>query len=215
MRSILIAILPVLLPLLLPAQPTTSDSVSVTRQCSAIRELVYQASNRHFEEITESEARTSYGHQTIGTWKFATTRYNVNFQWADASVCFIEHNEESTDSFRNDTWQYIAEYKGLQNVLDAERLFRQLNTQIEGCRYPLTDSVEVNFIALPLDKLPPERPAALQIASVYELPLVDFSPKAPSPVNVMVGMEKRQKDYRVSLIVEYKRETGSIARRQE
>lgn len=208
MRSIFLAILPLLLPAVLQAQSLAPDSASVTRQCSAIRELVYQASNRHFEEITVSEARTSYGHQTIGTWKFATTRYNVNFQWTDASTCYLEHNEESTDSFRNDTWQYIAEYKGLQNVLDAERIFRQLNTQIEGCRYPLTDSMDVDFIPLPLDKLPPERPTALQIASVYELPMVDFSPKEPSPVNVMVGMEKRQKDYRVSLIVEYKRESG-------
>jgi hypothetical protein len=207
MRRCVVAILILLLPTILWAQSTV-DSIAVTRQCSAIRELVYQATNKQFEDITETEARASYGHQTLGTWQFATTRYNVNFQWVGATICYIEHNEESTDSFRHDTWQYIAEYKGLQNVLDAQRLYRQLNTQIEGCRYPLTDSVDVNFIPLPLDKLPAERPASLEVACVYELPVAGSSSLDPSPLNVMVGMERRQKDYRVSLIVEYKKEAG-------
>ena len=204
MRSIIIIFLPLLLPVVLQAQLLT-DTSSVTRQCSAIRELVYQATNRQFEDITESEAKTSYGHQTLGTWQFSTTRYNANFQWADASKCYIEYNEESTDSFKNQTWQYIAEYSRLPNVIEAERLYRQLNIQIGGCRYPLTDSVEVDFIPLPLDRLPPERPAALEVASMYELPTAEALAKNQSPINVMVGMEKRQKDYRVSLIVEYRK----------
>lgn len=207
MRSIIIIFLPLLLPCVLQAQLLT-DTSSVTRQCSAIRELVYQATNRQFEDITESEAKTSYGRQTVGTWQFSTTRYNATFQWADASKCYIEYNEESTDSFKNETWQYIAEYSRLTNVIEAERLYRQLNIQIGGCRYPLTDSVEVDFIPLPLDRLPPERPAALEVASVYELPTTETSSNNQSPINVMVGMEKRQKDYRVSLIVEYRKEAG-------
>jgi hypothetical protein len=185
------------------------DTGKVTRQCSAIRELVYQAINQQFKEIIESESRSSYGHQTMGSWKFSTTRYNVNFQWTDASICYLEHSQESTDSFKHDTWQYIAEYRGIKNVLDAEKMYRQLNAQIEGCKYPLSDSVEVNFIPLPIDKLPPERPAALEIASVYELPAYSVSEALPSPINVMVGMERRKQDFRVSLIVEFQQNEES------
>lgn len=203
MRGLIVLIL-LLLRLPLVAQLSMADTAVVTRQCSVIRELVYQAGENHFANILESQIRSSHGHQTVGSWKFATTRYNAAMQWGGATLCYIEHNAESTDSFSNETWQYIAEYSQISTVLDAERLYRQLNVQIKGCRYPLNDSFDVDFIPLPPDQLPLERPAALEVASLYELPTAVTGSDTSAAINVMVGMEKRPKDYRVSLIVEYR-----------
>ena len=57
-------------------------------------------------------------------------------------------------------------------------------------------------VVLPPEKLPAERPSSLEVASLYELPLDDSIQSKNSTISVMVGMEKRAKDYRVSLIVE-------------
>lgn len=175
----------------------------VTRQCSAIRELVYAAWNGKFDLIRAGQLRSSNGYQTGGSWQFSSTRYNTNILWQGADISYIEHYEESTDSTHTDQWQYIAEYSHVPDVLEAERLFMQLNNQIAGCVYPVDDTTELEFIPLPPDKLPLERPSALEIAHLYELPLADSSSATkPATITLMVGMEKRVKDYRVSLIVE-------------
>lgn len=185
------------------AQPSPGENAVITRQCSAIRELVYMAATERFEPIRLEEIRGSSGHQTAGSWKFATTRYNAGLTWQGANTSYLEHYEESTDSTRNDTWQFIAEYSHVPTVLDAEKLFTTLNNEIEGCAYPLNDSTDVAFVPLPADKLPADRPPSLEIAKLYELPLPNATADtAQGAIMVMVGMEKRAKDYRISLIVE-------------
>jgi hypothetical protein len=186
----------------LRAQQPTDDAV-VTKQCSAIRELVYSAWNAQFEPIRSDELRSSNGYQTAGTWQFTTTRFSTTVPWHGANISYIEHYEESTDSIHTDQWQYIAEYSHVPDVLEAERLYQQLNNQISGCPYPLNDTTDLAFIELPPDRLPAERPSSLEIASLYELPMADSSDaRQPAAITLMVGMEKRAKDYRVSLIVE-------------
>jgi len=175
----------------------------VTRQCSAIRELVYAGMHQQFYDIRLHESRTSNGYTKSGNWEFATTRYQTKLAWTDATVSYIEHSEEKMDSSLTNIWQYIAEYSNIANLLEAEKLYRYLNGQIAGCSYPLSDTAEINFRPLPPDKLPKERPAALEIASLYDLPLNDQNPTGlPPPISIMVGMEKRINSYRVTLIVE-------------
>ncbi|MES2774799.1 MAG: hypothetical protein V4722_11480 [Bacteroidota bacterium] len=182
------------------AQDTTSV---VTRQCSAIRELVYAGSHQQFELIRMDETRTSNGFTKSGNWEFSTTRYQTKLPWTDATVSYIEHCEEKLDSVRTNTWQYIAEYSNIPNLLEADKLYRYLNGQISGCSYQLSDTAEINFRPLSADKLPKDRPSALEIASLYDLPSNAADPKnLPPPISVMVGMEKRKNSYRVSLIVE-------------
>lgn len=184
----------------LAAQDTTGV---VTRQCSAIRELVYAGMHHQFELIRMDETRTSNGFTKSGNWEFATTRYQTKLPWTDATTSYIEHNEEKMDSMITNNWQYIAEYSNIPNLLEADRLYRYLNSQIAGCSFPISDSVEINFRALPQDKLPKERPAALEIASLYDLPFNAADPAGlPPPISIMVGMEKRKNSYRISLIVE-------------
>ena len=195
--SILICLL---LQKVLDAQDTTGV---VTRQCSAIRELVYAGMHHQFQLIRMDETRTSNGFTKSGSWEFATTRYQTKLPWADATTSYIEHNEEKIDSIITNNWQYIAEYSNIPNLLEADRLYRYLNSQITGCSFPISDTVEINFRALPQDKLPKERPAALEIASLYDLPFNAADPAGlPPPISIMVGMEKRKNSYRISLIVE-------------
>ncbi|MES2646475.1 MAG: hypothetical protein V4717_06340 [Bacteroidota bacterium] len=185
------------------AQQDHANEEVVTKQCSAIRELVYAAVNGQFEPIKMEQVRGSEGFQTRGTWRFSTTRYNTSMQWQGANTSYLEHFEESTDSSHTNQWQYIAEYSHVPNVLEAERLYRQLNSQVAGCPYVINDSIDLQFIALPPEKLPVERPSSLEIASLYELPLEDsINQNKVAAISVMIGMEKRLKDYRVSLIVE-------------
>ncbi len=179
-----------------------SNDAVVTRQCSAIRELVYAAATAKFEPIRGNQIRGSSGHLVNGNWQFTTFRYDVEIAWQGASKSYLEYSEESTDTSRQETWQYIAEYSHVPGVLEAQKLFTALNNEIEGCVYPLNDSVDVSFIPLPPNRLPAERPSSLEIAKLYELPFTDNNAATQGAIMVMVGMEKRAKDYRVSLIVE-------------
>ena len=190
--------------LLLPAHLLAQDSTTVvTRQCSAIRELVYTGTHQQFELIRLDETRTSSGFTKSGNWEFATTRYQTKLPWADATISYIEHSEEKMDSTITNNWQYIAEYSNIPSLVEADKLFRYLNGQITGCTYPISDTTTIKFRPLPADKLPKERPAALEIATLYDLPFDITDPAhKPPPISVMVGMEKRKDRYRVSLIVE-------------
>ena len=179
------------------------DEQVVTKQCSVIRELVFTAATAKFEPIKLDQVRGSSGHQVQGSWQFSTTRYNAEISWEGADISYLEHSEESTDSTRQETWQYIAEYSHVPDVLEASKIFTKLNDEIEGCPYPLNDSTDLSFVPLPPERLPADRPAALQVAKLYELPLSSNSAdSANGAIMVMVGLEKRAKDYRVSLIVE-------------
>ncbi|MEO7312687.1 MAG: hypothetical protein ABIX01_20040 [Chitinophagaceae bacterium] len=200
MKKISTIIACLLLHTALPAQDTMQV---VTRQCSAIRELVYAGTHEQFELIRVDETRTSSGYTKSGNWEFSTTRYQTKLPWADATTSYIEHSEEKMDSMLTHNWQYIAEYSNVPNLVEAEKLYRYLNGQISGCRYPISDTAEINFRPLPAEKLPKERPAALETASLYDLPFNSLDPtRLPPPISVMVGMEKRKNSYRISLIVE-------------
>ena len=198
-RNIILGCL--LMQTMLHAQEANTDVI--TRQCSAIRELVYAGMHQQFSDIRMNETRTSNGYTKSGNWEFATTRYQTKLLWADATVSYIEHNEEKLDSIKTNNWQYIAEYSNIPNLIEADKLYRYLNGQITGCSYPLSDTDEINFRPLPADRLPPDRPSALEIASLYDLPLHEKNPlNLPPPISIMVGMEKHRNSYRVSLIVE-------------
>ena len=134
------------------AQDPVAEKEVVTKQCSAIRELVYAGWKSQFEPIREEQLRSSNGYQTAGTWQFATTRFNTSILWQGANISYIEHYEESTDSSHTDQWQYIAEYSHVPDVLEAQRLYNQLNNQIAGCPYPLNDSTDLFFKELPPTK---------------------------------------------------------------
>lgn len=190
---------------MLPAQlqqlsQLPSDSNRVTRQCSLIRELVSIGQQDHFASILDREIGSTRGYLPNGTWEFATIRYGSTMQWPGANRTYLENYNDKTDTGRRDTWQYIAEYNRISSAAAAAGIYAYLNKQIEGCRFPLNDSIDIDFEPLPASMLPPDRPAMLETASLYNLPMLGLD--SNSTIHVMVGMEKRSNSYNVSLIVE-------------
>ena len=182
------------------AQVSPADTVRVSKQCSLIRELVTLGMEKHFAPIQLQQIGSTYGYMPNGAWEFATLRYDADLKWPGANRSYLENYTDRTTTAQSDTWQYIAEFTRLPNSLAATSMYLYLNRQIEGCSFPINDSLEVDFRPLPADSLPADRPASLETASLYGLPSLE-KPSA-SVVHVMVGMEKRTNGYNVSLIVE-------------
>jgi hypothetical protein len=175
---------------------------SVARQCSLIREVVFQASQRAFAQLIDTEARGSYGKQTHGNWTFSNDVYGTRAAWPNSSKSQIMHYLEALDSTQTESWQYIADFDRLPDVLAAERVFQHLNLQILGCPYAVGADTLLHFAPLPLSALPPSLPDGFETASLYQLSLPQPAPPA-GELMVMVGKERRESHYRVSLIVDY------------
>lgn len=176
------------------------DTNRVSRQCSLIRELITIGQQNHFATIMDREIGSTRGYRPNGSWEFATIRYDATMQWPGANRTYLENYNDKTDTAHSDTWQYIAEYTRIPNAAAATGIYAYLNKQIQGCRFPLNDSVDIDFEPLPASMLPPDRPAMLETASLYNLPMLGLD--SNSTIHVMVGMEKRTNSYNVSLIVE-------------
>jgi hypothetical protein len=185
------------------------DSNRVTRQCSLIRELISIGHQQHFAPIVDREIGSTRGYQPSGAWEFATIRYGSTMQWPGANRTYLENYNDKTATGIANTWQYIAEYNRITSATAAIGIYNYLNKQIEGCRFPLNDSTDIDFEPLPLSMLPPDRPAMLETASLYNLPRLGLD--ANSTIHVMVGMEKRANSYNVSLIVENVVNTKNVA----
>ena len=199
-RLLAIAIIVSTSQLLTAQSQLPPDSNRVTHQCSLIRELITIGQQNHFSTIQDREIGSTRGYQPSGAWEFATIRYGSTMQWPGANRAYLENYNDKTDTGRSDTWQYIAEYNRIPNAAAATGIYAYLNKQIEGCHFPLNDSTDIDFEPLPASMLPPDRPAMLETASLYNLPVLGLD--ANSTIHVMVGMEKTANRYNVSLIVE-------------
>lgn len=182
------------------AQITTNDSDFIARQCVLLRELVFVGQQQHFAPIQDKEIGSTRGYRTDESWGFTTTRYDANLRWPGANRNYLEYYTDKTDTSSLVTWQYIAEYTHVLNATTARGIYAYLNRQIEGCSFPLNDSTTINFSPLPDSMLPADRPAMLETASLYNLPVLGLDKN--STIHVMTGMEKRINDYTVCLIIE-------------
>ncbi len=193
---------------------TTPLELRVTKQCNIIREILHSASRFALQNIIGNQIKATQGYNSNDKWRFATTRYNSNIKWDDASKYYIENYKEWNDTSILDTWQYIADIENIDNYLTAQKLLAKIDYQIKDCLYDDTDSTTISLKILPLDSLPPACPPQLQIANLYRLPIIDTTIQKRHTINVMTGIEKTGKTYRVSIIIDdtrtslnYRRET--------
>jgi hypothetical protein len=185
------------------AQPTLNPlQLKVTKQCSIIREILHSAKNQQFKNIIGDQLKASQGYSTGDRWRFATTRYNSVIKWDDATRYYIENYKEWNDTSILESWQYIADIENIPDYLSAQKLLKNFDFQIGGCLYDETDSTTIPLRTLPLDSLPLACPPELQIANLYALPIIDTSIQKRHTINVMTGIEKTGKTYRVSLIID-------------
>jgi hypothetical protein len=191
---------PALLVLLLPmyAVAQSADDSLRSRQCSALRELLYQAQHR-FGAIIDTRLRGSEGFRPNGTWRFSNEHYSTTLPWAGARQTRLEHSTDQRDSTSSDSWQYIAWFAETADGVAANTSFAQIVRQINGCVLPLNDTLTVELAAVPAEKLPVLRPEDDWLAAY----LADCGTAGEAKLALMVGLERTRRGYRPMLILEW------------
>lgn len=187
-----------------PSQSETGYS----RQCSAIREVVYLFTQQQISDLLDTRLKSSNGYQTNGVWTFSHERYSSRLPWADAQTTEVEHATDSRDTLQTDSWQYIANFATLTDLQTANRQFKRVLQQINGCVLPFSDSVSIALLPVDAAELPPNKPDNLVDAFLFSLPPV---PRTAWQLSLMIGLEKVRNGYRTVLIVEWMEELRKAA----
>lgn len=174
------------------------DSI-LSKQCSAIREIVYLGSQKHFEPIIDLRLRGSHGYQPNGVWTFSNEHFSTSLPWQGSASTSIEHSTDFRDTLNTESWQYIAVFKPLADPLNASRFLQDMVQQINSCVLPLSDSISVNLQPVDPTELPPNKPDNLADAYLFYLPPLNPHLQQTS---IMLGLEKIRQGFRPILIVE-------------
>lgn len=174
-------------------------------QCAAIRNLLYEASEKQFKTLIAQEGRGSRGYQTHGSWHFESVQYSSKIAWAGASRTYIDHSEERTDTTHTLYRQFVAEYAPLPTLEEGRRFFELLNLQITDCRIMLKDTNLLLLQPVPLHKIQDELPVAALDARLYPVQVPEERGALHNQqVNIMTAYEKRGRAYAAYMIVEYR-----------
>lgn len=179
-----------------------------TRQCSAIREVIYLFTQDQIPALLDTKLRSSHGYQTNGVWTFSHERYSTRLPWADAQITEVEHATDCRDTLQTDSWQYIANFPQQPDLGSANRQFKRVLQQINGCVLPFSDSVSIALLPVDPGELPPNKPDNLVDAFLFALPPV---PRTAWQLSLMIGLEKMRNGYRTVLIVEWLEELRKAA----
>ncbi|MCU0403508.1 MAG: hypothetical protein MUE99_03085 [Chitinophagaceae bacterium] len=184
------------------------NEVSVN-QCAVIREVIYSAHEKQFDNLIQKEMKGSHGYQVRGSCRFETTQYMSLIDWPQATKTYIDHSEEKTDSSLKLIRQFVAEFTGLTSLEDARKKFDILNRQITDCRLPLNDSNITVLKPIPLDKIKDDLPVAALDARLYPITVKEAEEASPGQeVVIMTAYEKIGRYYSAYMIVEYRLRQG-------
>lgn len=183
----------------------TETNAQYQTQCSAIREVIFSASEKQFSNLMQQEIKGSHGYQVQGTWKFETFQYGSLLNWPGASKTYIDDSKESTDSSSKIIRQFVAEFGPLKTREEAKQKFDFLNTQISACRIPLSDTNITLLKPLPLDQIKDDLPVAAMDARLYPLRIKETEASQPGQeVVIMTAWERNGQWYTAYMIVEYR-----------
>lgn len=194
MRSLLISVCLSFASPLLAQQDT-----ALSKQCSAIREIVYLGSEKHFAPIIDQRLRGSHGYQPNGVWTFSNEHFSTSMPWQGSTATTIEYSTDFRDTLNTESWQYIALFKPIADPLNASRFLQEMVEQINSCVLPLSDSISVNLVPVDPTELPPNKPENLADAYLFYLPPINPHLQQTS---IMIGLEKIRQGFRPLLIVE-------------
>jgi hypothetical protein len=179
------------------------QDTAMARQCSALREIIYQANHSRFKNLMDQRTRHSEGYQPNGKWTFSHEQFSTHLPWANAAKTYIEHATDDRDTLFTETWQYIALFNPMADALNASRYFQLLVTQLNGCPLPIADTAFISLLPVAPDALPPNKPDNLIDAYLFDLPAVFGEDRA---ANIMLGLEKVKQGYRPVLMIEWMEE---------
>lgn len=189
-------------PVLTKAQYALSGNPA---QCAAIREVIYSAYEKQFDNLLDKELKGSHGYQVRGSWRFETTQYQSLLDWPGATKTYIDDSRESTDSSSKITRQFVAEFGPVKTREEALQKFDYLNAQIAECRLPLSDTNITLLKPIPLEKIKDELPVAALDARLYPVRVKEATPAGPGQeVVVMTAWERNGQLYSTYMIVEYR-----------
>jgi hypothetical protein len=182
---------------------------TVIQQCSAIKEIIFSAYEKQFNNLMDKELKGSHGYQVRGTWRFETVQYASILEWPGATKSYIDNSEERTDSGFQLIRQYVAEYTGLPTADAARFRFEQLNRQVAECRVFLNDSNIHVLRPLALDKIQDELPVAALDAKLFPVTVREADAAQPGQeVVIMTAYERSGKLFNAYMIVEYRLRQG-------
>lgn len=182
------------------ASPLFSQlDTALSKQFSAIREIVYLGSQKHFAPIIDQRLRGSNGYQSNGLWTFSNEQFSTSMPWQGAASTIIEFSTDHRDTLHTESWQYYATFAPVDDPLKAARFLQNMVEQINSCVLPLSDSISVNLVPVDPAELPPTQPDNLSDAYLFYLPPTNVHLQQTS---IMLGLEKTRKGFRPLLIVE-------------
>lgn len=179
----------------LDAQPDTV----LYKQCSALREIVYQSSQHAFRNILDTRLGGSSGYQVNGKWTFSHEHFSTRLAWTGAANTIIEHATDSRDSSQTESWQYIAAFQPIADPGNASRFYQQVVAQIDECILPLNDSISIHLRPISPEELPATKPDNLLDAYLYTLPRMT---NEQGETTIMIGLERLKRGYQVLLMIE-------------
>jgi hypothetical protein len=175
------------------------------QQCSPIREIIFSAHEKQFNNLMDREMKGSHGYQVRGSWRFETVQYESILMWPGATKSYIDNSEESTDSSHKIISQYVAEFSGLKTLEDAKTKFELLNNQVAECQLFLSDTNITVLRPLPLSKIQDELPVAALDAKLFPVKVKDADAAQPGQeVVIMTAYERVGKLFSAYMIVEYR-----------
>lgn len=181
------------------------DQAYATGQCSAIREVIYSAYEKQFNNLLDKELKGSHGYQVRGTWRFETFQYQSLLDWPGATKTYIDDSRESTESSSKMIRQFVAEFGPVKTREEAKQKFDLLNAQIAECRLPLSDTNITLLKPLPLDRIKDELPVAALDARLYPVRVKEATAAEPGQeVVIMTAFERNGQLYSTYMIVEYR-----------
>lgn len=187
------------------------DRTFAATQCSAIREVIFSAHQKQFNNLLDKELKGSHGYQVQGTWRFETFQYASILDWPGASKTYIDDSRESTDSSSKMIRQFVAEFGQLKSREEARQKFDYLNAQITECRLLLSDTNITLLKPLPLEKIKDELPVAALDAKLYPVTIKQSTAAEPGQeVVIMTAWERNGQYYTAYMIVEYRLQQTEI-----
>ncbi len=180
-------------------------------QCAAIRELIYSAYEKQFDNLLDKELKGSHGYQVRGSWRFETVQYQSLLDWPGATKTYIDDSRESTDSSSKIIRQFVAEFGTVKTREEAMQKFDFLNAQIAECRLPLSDTNITLLKPIPLEKIKDELPVAAIDARLYPVTVQQADAASPGQeVVIMTAYEKIGRIFSAYMIVEYRLRQGHL-----
>lgn len=181
------------------ALQTVCAQQNISRQCAALREIVYQSHHKSFDAIIDRPLRTSHGFQPNGIWKFSTERFSTTMNWVGATSTVIEHATDERDTTFTENWQYIAAFEPMTEQVKAADFIKALLLQVDGCPLPLNDTVLLALKQVDPRYLPPTRPDEWAEAFLFDVPA---AADGPAQTSIMFGLERAVGGLRPVLIIE-------------